>query len=154
MDMAENNEMVDKRLEALYRCQALCTGLLRFTAVDEDNLSGIEDEILAYFRGVTRGLWEEFASRMFRNCLNGNYVVEYFIAKDGKSPKEEMGLLCERMGMADKIPPAAIAPLSAREMKSLVKLGLEVVMPSWIRYDLISRAAERKCVSCVYYSTA
>jgi hypothetical protein len=129
---------IDERLEALYGCQVLCPGMLRFVHIDEERYSPFESQILGHVWGAAPTRWGRFASRMFRNTLNGNYILELYVKKDGNSPQEELEAIVGEMRKRDKIENAEIVPLHAGELKTLVKLQLEAVMPNLARYVIIS----------------
>lgn len=136
-------------IEKVYN-QLVISGRLRFSK-RECPRSHLEDELTTYMAWEMYGMFGSTAStnEMYRNMINGNYILKLSTQRKGRSAGEMKAMLSGRLskvrfGDGDYYGIQAL-PLDVKVDKDTANIELELVMPDLMRYTSIANYLEREC---------
>ncbi len=137
------NDIISYEIEKIYN-ELVLSGQVRLIKRDYP-LSHLEDELTTSMAWEIHGLFGTLTRTdgLYRNSINGNYLLNLSTELKGKTPREIKGRLEDRLakvrfGEGDYQGIQAV-PVSVRQESGNANIQMEFVMPSMIRYVNMTR---------------
>lgn len=141
MDNNEDAELTVEEMEKTYGYLVMA-GKLRFEKRDCPR-SHLEDELTSYMAWEIYGLLGYLSSitDLYRNSINGNYLMKVTIPAKGMNPTRIKSTLEERLSKVvfgdGYYYGIKAVPVSVKPADDLIGIDIECVMPPIVRYNNI-----------------
>lgn len=145
VDEAGNNlaDEIRSGFERAYRALVLL-GNVRFEKMEQP-YSSLEGKLVNCMRGEIHNLFKTqiYRHELYRNCINGNYIVRISAGHNGNSAGEIKHMLEERLEKAvfgeGRYYGTRAVPIDVRTDDKSACIQLELVMPPKVRYANLAR---------------